>query len=287
MIINHIKLPKMEQSVKFELAPNQQALLLPISDLHYGTTSFTKERLVNHIKWGKDRGAIYLGLGDYFDNLSDSQRAITRTLRRGTQKSLDSLFHKQVRELYEDVLAPSTGRFIGLLSGNHRWVYSDDSGFVDSDQELASLLQCPYLGISTITRLYLEKTGRTRYASQCDIFAHHGKSGGQLMGSQLNSPEKALGWCGQDIVLNGHSHGKIVGTRDQLELTRDGSFYHRTRLAARTGSFMLGYTKGDLEGNYVEQAMMAPSSLGGIAIGIGTGPISGSRYDRLLLHYSV
>jgi hypothetical protein len=287
MIINYVKLPKMKQEVKFELSHNQHALLMPMSDFHMGSDSFLKDRLVNHIKWGNERGAIYLGLGDYLDNLSATQRDIVKRMRRSSQLALDKLAHNMVREVYEDVLKPATGRFIGLLSGNHRWVYSDNSGFIDSDQELASLLQCTYLGTSTITRMFLEKTSPTKYAAHCDIFAHHGKSGGQLMGSQLNSPEKALGFCGQDIVLNGHSHGKIVGTKDQLELTRDGAFYHRTRLAARTGGFMKGYTKGDLEGNYVEQAMMAPSSLGGICIGIGAIPIRGSKYDRLDLHYSV
>jgi hypothetical protein len=129
------------------------------------------------------------------------------------------------------------------------------------------------------------------------VCCHHGKGSSQTIGGQLNKPEQLLKYVSADLILMGHSHAKLVGSIDKINITPDGVMFHRTTLVARTGAFLKAYEGREplplkepaylSGGSYVERGAMMPSSMGGICFSIGTAGIDGSKYYRPVLHYSV
>jgi hypothetical protein len=80
-----------------------------------------------------------------------------------------------------------------------------------------------------------------------DIFAHHGKGGGSLPGSQFNTIEKMAQTAEADIYLMGHTHAKgCIPSSPRLRLMRSTHkpYIHleeRTPWLGRTGSFLKAY----------------------------------------------
>ena len=286
---------------KFQLTPHQQMLLMPVGDVHAWSDGWPEDRFRDHIKWGVSQGAYFLGMGEYLDFTSTSQRDILRKLRGSQQKQLDGMLRTAVERLAK-LMKPSRGRWLGMLEGHHYHQFQDGT---TTDQYLCQLLDAPFLGTSTLMTVRL---GRPSGGSDgCDviIFAHHGcGSGGRKQGSHLHKLEDLLGWIEADIYLMGHTHAKVTSPVDRLYRTHGGYLYHRTKILARTGGFLRGYVAHEatertsttvpadtLRGGYVEQAALAPSALGGIVLSLGYKRIveSGGKVDLTVpdLHFSV
>ena len=98
-----------------------------------------------------------------------------------------------------------------------------------------------------------------------------------------------------DIYLMGHSHAKAAAPTDRQYLSPNNHHYHRTKILARTGGWLLGYNSSgpkDLSespsqsrGSYVERKALTPSALGGLCIGIGYEEVE-KGFFRPTLHYS-
>jgi hypothetical protein len=290
---------------EFELTPSQQILIMPVGDVHAYSQHWPEKRFQDHIKWGVDKGAYFLGMGEYLDFTSASQRAILSGLR-GSQKSMiDDMVKKQVEKLFK-LIEFSKDRWLGLLEGDHYHQY--ESG-ITVDQHLCQLLNCPFLGTSTLMNIRLALPKRRGTNVEITIFAHHGAGGGRKQGSHLHRIEDLITMVEADIYLMGHSHSKANAPLDRLYRTRDGYLYHKTKLIARTGGFLRGYSgiaPQDLKsaaavsrGSYVEEAAYAPSALGGMVISLGVklieykaaGITDKFRHGRRLwvpdIHYSV
>jgi hypothetical protein len=220
--------PRIKQKIPLILSNNQYLFLMPIGDFHFGADDFPENRVKEHIEWGLERGALFLGMGDYLDFLAASQQRIASTFRASTKDLLDNAAHDQV-DKFVQLLKPTKGRWIGFLKGNHSYVYQDGTS---CDQEIAHKLGGDYYGTSIFSRITCKDVPK---GGDIIIFAHHGKSGGQLAGSHLNALERTLGWQQADITLMGHSHGKVADTPAELRITDDGAYYHRKRFIGRTG----------------------------------------------------
>jgi hypothetical protein len=193
-------------------------------------------------------------------------------------KSIDDLALRYVEELYEEALAPSKGRWLGLLEGHH---YHDLRDGTTTDQTLARMLDTPFLGTSAYVRLAFTQIARKTQKSQdrrgnCLIWCHHGLGGGKRVSGPLNQLDQLpASWAG-DIFLFGHHHKKVAAPIDYQEPVFQGhrgeaSLRHRTRILACTGSFMKGYIPNRKlgqtpRGGYVEQAALPPVALGGILV---------------------
>lgn len=284
--------PKTSTSA-FKLAPNQQVLLMPVGDIHEGSPGWPKDRFKAHIEWGFERGAYFLGMGEYFDFTSGSQRGITRGLRASTLDELDKFRREQV-EKFAELLKGSKGRWLGLLEGHHYWEYQDGT---TTDQHLCRLLGAPFLGTSALIRIRL--SGRDAHGCDVTVFAHHGTGASRKQGGALHRVEDLLSWIEADIYLLGHAHTKVNSPVDRLYRTPGGHLYHRTKLIARTGAFLRGYLSQkpqDLtkpahlsRGTYVEQALYPTSSLGGLVISLGMKRVREGKEEFTIpdIHYSV
>ena len=282
--------PRIKQKTPFILSKNQYLFLMPLGDFHFGVDGFPTDHLMEHIEWGMSRGALFIGMGDYLDFMASSQQKIASSFRASTKDLLDKAASEQAQAFIK-MMRMTKGRWIGFVKGNHGYTYQDGTC---CDQEIAAGLGGEYYGTSLFARVGCKDLPQ---GAAVTIFAHHGKSGGQLMGSHLNALERTLGWQQADITLMGHSHGKKADTSDELGITADGAYYHRTRFVGRTGGWLLGYHKQDgknqnaaasaFNGSYVEEFALRPVSLGGIAIGVGYKKIEGSKLCRPCIHYSI
>ena len=294
MIIKTVKLGFYPQIVPFEVVLNQHALCIPFGDTHFGVEDFPEHKVKTNIKWAIDRGAIFLGMGDYLDFASCTQRAIMGNLRESTHQQLDDAVKWKVDELFENVLKPTVGLWLGLLEGNHRWTFKNGTS---SDQYLCKLLGCDFLGTSTSIRVHPAGVPKQHPEADTIIFAHHGVGSSRKVGGHLNRVEDLLAWIDADIYLMGHTHAKIFAPTDFQYITPDGIHTHRTKLIARTGSWYKGYSSHTplkltepaykSRGNYVEQQLYSPSALGNPCFGIGFEQIHGSRYFKPAIHGSM
>lgn len=296
MIIHDFQLPVGRQpKKKYQLTPHQQMLLMPIGDVHAFSEAWPEKRFKDHIVWGVDRGAYFLGMGEYLDFTSGSQRLILDNMRDSQREHLDRLIRGDVERLAK-MIEVSKGRWLGLLEGHHYHQFNDGT---TSDQYLCQLLEAPFLGTSTLLSLRLAVEGRNE-TCEVLVFAHHGanRGGSRKQGGKLHRLEDLLEWVEADIYLMGHDHSKVNAPMDRLYRTAGGHLYHRTKILARTGGWLVGWEgkrpvgEGAAtvsRGSYVEQAALGPSSLGAPVFSIGHKRLISGNMDIVVpdLHYSV
>ncbi len=251
-------------------------LLMPVGDIQwYGDRKgVALGMLKRHIAWGVKNGAWFLGMGDYSDAFSPSnaERLRNASLYDTAKRVIDDASEKLVRELYAEALAPSKGRWLGMLEGHHYHTFRNG---MTSDMLLADMLQAKFLGTSAYVRLVFQYAGNHR--GSVVIWCHHGRGSGKSLASPINYLEGMASSYAGDIFLMGHQHKKIGGPIDYIEPVWSGngepSIRHRTKILACTGSFLKGLVVGSRDGivprgGYVEQGMMRPVSLGGVLVRI-------------------
>jgi hypothetical protein len=293
MIIKDQVLKVQAQEIQFQVVSNQHALLMPIGDVHFGAENFPTRKFVDHLSWGLDRGAVFIGMGEYLDFAPHSQRRITSQLRDEIQREIDDMVRKKMYELYA-LMAHTGGRWLGMLEGDHRWDFADGTS---ADQYLCHLLGTDFLGTSALVKVHPVGLPKGHPEGDTKIFAHHGIGTSRSAGGHLNRVEDLLKWVDADIYLMGHSHAKVAAPIDWQTVSGDGVHYHKTKLVARTGSWMKGYQSSQAlpnhspvtnsRGSYIEQSAYTPSALGGLCIGIGFEKIQDSKFYKPAVHLSL
>lgn len=283
MILHNFRPATTPPRQRFILSPHQRMLLMPIGDVHYGAAGFPADRFRKHIEWGVKRGAYFVGMGDIMEFTSRSQRGHLANMRDSQREFVDQANAEAVGKLAR-LIRCSKGRWIGWLEGDH---YHDFLDGTTSDQRLCQALGGVFLGTSTLLDLRLHDPkrlgpqGKAKPSGNgCDVtvFAHHGKGGGQTLGSGLNLLERMVRAMEADVYLMAHNHSEVTAPIDRLYRTNSGYLYHRTKLLARTGGWLRGYlaqrpVEGrparESRGGYVERAAFAPTTLGGLVLGLG------------------
>lgn len=294
MIIKTCEIGKRHQRVPYKVVDNQHAILMPIGDVHFGNNDFPTHKLKTTIKWALDRGALFIGMGEYLDFTSASQRTIMSGLRESTRDQIDDGVRRIADDLLE-ILEPTVGKWIGMLEGDHRWEFLRTGTTID--QYICEKLECDFLGTSAWIKIFPSELPADHPEGATTIFAHHGIGGSRKVGGHLNRVEDLLGWIDADLYLMGHSHAKIFAPVDYMILTPDGVHTHRTRMIARTGGWLKGYASSPARklsdpaimsrGTYVEKAAYAPTSLGAPCFGIGFEKIDHSKFYKPALHGSL
>lgn len=255
--------------------PRKQAdhgtvVVAPIGDIQWAGPrgSTAKELLRRHIERCMELDAWFIGLGDYTDFASPSNRQRLRSaaLYDTAEDVIDDKALDLVLELYHDFLKPTKGRWLGMLHGHH---YANLRTGDTTDQRLCQLLGTTFLGTSAYVRLQFVINGSRMPVT---IWAHHGCGGGGLAGSPLNKIEKAAaGFAGADIYLMGHTTKSPATPIERIFPRWHGrgapDLTHKRVYLVNSGGFSRGYTKGSTQGrvpmgSYVEQGLMVPASLG-------------------------
>lgn len=252
---------------KFEIpfkSYDQPIYLVPFGDVHRSAPHCHEERWLEFLAWAKKKpNCFFLGMGDYDDLVSTSERVLLSDTRfhDSTRQTLDKFFRKQTEKLAKE-LEFMRGKIVGIAGGNH---YATLSSGISTDNLLADLLGAQYLGVCSFIRLVFINTTRKK-SSSLDVFIHHGRSSGRLAGGTINSVEKMLDIAEADIYICGHDHQRGVRPLERLKLQGTDSFRlaQKKMLLARSGSFLKGYVPG--EPNYIVDGAMRPSDLGVVKI---------------------
>ena len=246
--------------------PFEETLIIPLGDIQYGVAQCDVERLKRHVAWGAAReNAYFVGLGDYLDLASPSnrQRITNANLYDTPLNALDTQAQKQLEELQE-ILAPTKGRWLGLVSGHHFWKFQDGT---TTDNRLSNFLGCPWLDACGIIQVRFTPPTNHVKTPSFRMFLHHGKGSGQMQAAPLNLLERFAGsWEGVDVFLMGHQHKKVAAKLRRLypEFGAHARLRHRNLIIGCTGSFLQSYEGGG--GGYAERGMLGALAMGGLVI---------------------
>ncbi len=237
--------------------------IIPFGDIHRDSHQHDKDKWAEFLKECKENDneqTFYLCMGDELDFMSTSERKAVRDLHESTIATFDDLMKARVWQLAEE-LKFAKGRFIGCLAGNHCYQMQNGKW---STQMLCEELGCEFLGYASYIRLsFNDSKTNTKRSASVDIFASHGKGGGQLIGSPFNTVEKMRDVFGQaDIYLMGHDHKKGGISDTTLFYDHQFNMQQRRQWFGRTGSFLKGW-EPNVE-SYIVQRMYPPTDLGAI-----------------------
>lgn len=243
--------------------------LIPFGDIHHDSPAFSEAEFDRFLKRARSlRNVMFLGMGDYFDSYSTSERD---TMESGKLHDSTRKRNEKDAEIRIDRLAKKIqfmrGHMIGLLSGNHFVRFNDGS---TSDMHLAQKLGTVYLGVCSAIRLSFRHPN-SEAAVCCDIFAHHGKGGGVTACGKFVAVEKLANVCEADILLMGDNHARgafPIGDRLYIKSVRNNPCCVRakTRWLGRTGSFLRAYVPN--EPGYIVDRALPPANLGWIEFDI-------------------
>lgn len=243
---------------------NKPIALYCFGDVHRFAKGCCEEKWLQFLDTAKqDRNALFLGMGDYDDMASQSERAIliNPDLHDDTKWTIDDIYTERIARFVKEIKFMQP-RIIGMLEGNHYGVFS--SGGITTTQMMCELLRCRYLGVNAFIRLaFVYGSKRT----SIDIFAHHGKGASRLIGGSLNTVEQMIANAEADIFLQGHDHQRSAGKVNRLHLQHGGDglvLRDKTMIVARTGSFLRGYIPDHQ--SYVVKGVMRPSDIGALKI---------------------
>jgi len=256
--------------------PWKEVLVIPIGDiqLQQQRDVVDLERLKEVIAYGVKNDAWYIGMGDFIDMESPSNRKKLR--ESGFYDSVVDAIDAKAEELEEElqkILKPTVGRFLGLLEGHHFHIHQDGT---TTDQRMASFLKAPFLGTCAYINLTFKPNNKSHARPKVLIWAHHGRSGGKLLSSPLNQLEHVVRGFDADIYLIGHHHKAVAGKLARMYAqfnTTVGYLKNKEMIIACTGSFLKGFVEGvkrdgRSHGLYPEAAMMNPLALGVVKLRI-------------------
>lgn len=247
----------------------QTITILPIGDIQWAgdPNEVAVGLLQEAIEYGRQTNAYYIGMGDYTDVLSPSnrERLASANLYDTARGFLDRSASGLVKEVYEKFLKPTKGKWLGMLEGHHYFKYEAGN---TSDQELCQLLEarhigsCAYIGLSFVEG--------DRNLGTVNVWCHHGAGGGISAASPIQKLESYVyGEWEADIYLMGHMT-KISSTpKNRCYPIWDGipHLSHRKKILCGTGGFSKAYVEGSRQGQvprggYVEKRLMKPVVLG-------------------------
>lgn len=268
--------------------PWERVAIMPVGDIQLGSPGTDLKHLRQHIQWGVDNDVYFLGMGDYTDFLSPSNRRHLKNsgLYDTAMDIIEEIGHRHLETLQE-VLAPSVGRWLGLHEGHHTYEFGDGT---TTDTLLAQYLKTPFLGTAATTRLKFRgpKGGQS---VDCLIWSHHGEGSG-ASDPVARLKKVAPGFPQVDIFVQGHNTALASQALNNIWFYGDDELKMRSKKQqfVASGGFMTGYTAGSkfagrAAGSYVERGMMRPSAIGAPVIYIE--PRRKHDYSDLSIHVSV
>lgn len=256
--VHKIALPKINDS--FTLAI--------FGDVHYGCKMFCPRVWGEFKYWCKHvENPRYIGIGDYTDVLSTSER---NALNR-------SEFHDQTLDMIEGKIHSITDDFseeiefmrdliLFIVEGNHyarikAMLANGGMSIMESGRYLADKLGAAYAGCETLRRLHIDAGG---CRTQLDVACFHGKAGGTTPGGSINPVKRMRETFRADVFIQGHDHSKGVWTGETTKLNAAGKLIHDTELYIRSGSFLKSRENG--VSHYTVDAGLPPTSLGWVSV---------------------
>jgi hypothetical protein len=258
---------------------------VPIGDIHFGSSDHEGNRFQRFINWVKYRETkgeqtYLLGMGDYIEMPSPSERASLRSAKGGyglhetTLEDLDS-FYLDKCDKFLEIVKPINKCFLGTLIGHHWYTFSPLSKYAgkSTDEYLSERLGCVFFGqIAYLSLRFPQVKNQTPII----VLAHHGMGSSRSDGAKLMKRERMMKIAHANIYLMGHDDSKFIFSNKIFNTTgktlvEDKVFY------CGTGSFQRGYTPGIVYGGYAEQMLFSPHDTGVVAVDFEIDKVDGKE----------
>lgn len=276
--------------------------IMPLGDVQYASDGTDIPKLKDYIAEGLRHDAWFGGMGDFHDVMSPSNRKklASAAFYDNVTEWMERKMEEDIEYLYEDVLKPTTGRWLWWLEGHHLLEFTDGT---TTDTRLCQKLAAPFVGTCGFLRLQFVKepaSERQKPAvTSCDIWCHHGTGGGSTVGAVLNKLERVAGSFDANLYFMGHANRLGAVPKPLLQLGGGGKqralyLKSNTRYLVATGAFDQGYKVGSTagrtgrpRGGYVEQGMMLPTGLGAAMVTVEPRINSTAGYTELKIRVTV
>jgi hypothetical protein len=280
--------PKQFKNKRLPWAPLN---IFAFGDLQYGSPGCDIPKLKDYIAEAMHNDAWFLFMGDAHDVFSPSNRRkyANSAFYDNVTGWLEDKMAEDIEYLFEDVLKPTAGRYLGWVEGHHLHEFTDGT---TTDTRLCQKLAAPFLGTCGFMRVTFEDAnanGSRGKSMDCDMWVHHGSRGT----ATINTLKKIAGSFSADLFFMGHANNLEVKKMPQLELGGRGKHLYlksRDRALVATGAFDKGYqvhsTAGLTDrprGGYVEQGAMIPSGLGAPTVTVEPVRKQGDGVERVEL----
>lgn len=254
--------------------PTTEVTLAPLGDIQWAGDrgDIAYDHLLEHIEEAlKQPRPIFVGMGDYIDFASPSNRETLRGARLydNARKVIADATTHLVDDLFERLLIPTVGHWAGLVEGHHHHpckvgeLEGGEGIYEDSDVYLAKKLSTTYLEEFAIIKLRWPNLLRGE-THKVNIVALHGVGSSVFPWGPLNKLYRISPNFNADILLMGHYTKKAVGEYDWIDPVDDDvngdRLDHRTRHMVGTGGWSRGYIEG--RPTYVSRGAMNPVALG-------------------------
>jgi len=269
------------KAVDSHFFPMKEVRIIPICDTHIGAQGADLDRLRKQVLWGVEHDCYFIGVGDYFDVASPSNRRalFVASFYDSVRKMMDDKMYETLKKGLK-IFRPSRDRWLGWVTGDHLWVFGNGS---TTDTILAEELGGTYMGdgaAETILKFARPKYGAPEGSGStwatCELWYHHGKGWGESVVAAINQLAKIAANFYADCYFCGHQHKKGVGYSPWLRyhLTAKGNIWYESqeRPLVACGGYLKGYQQGSvgIEGipaaSYIEKRMLMPTALGGAVI---------------------
>lgn len=245
--------------------------IAPLGDIQYGSQGCSTSLLRKDVNRIVKENQLVIGMGDYTDPMSPSNRQALKVAAVGLYEStldlIDGAVETMIGHLADELKVIPSKNWLGLIGFDHGWELQDGQ---PSDALLARKLNAPYLGHSAIIQIH-----QGEHIRPLRVFATHGKGGSVSSTGKTLHLERLLAAFDVDIVIMGHSHLKYGVPIEKIGIryTKHGEsrLYAEKKIVGMTGSYLKGYEAhtrrgGWPAGSYVEKSAMRPVPLGGIQI---------------------
>lgn len=247
----------------------REVIVAPLGDIQWAGRKehLAYSQLQEYIAEAVERKAWFIGMGDYLDFASPSNRVrlSNANLYDTAQQVIDDKARALADELYADLLRPTAGRWLGLLEGHH-WTHLLTGE--TTDQYLCQKLRAPFLGTSAYVGLIFRKPDGSTAA--VTIWAHHGAGGGQSVAAPVQKLEGMANYWEADVMIVAHMTKKASGEIQRCYPVWGGrmpTIRYKTIHLVGAGGWLKGYAERSAQGRtprggYVEQRMLRPVALG-------------------------
>lgn len=258
--------------------------ICPIGDIQWAgdRSEIAFDHLREHIaNCLRHPNPLFIGMGDYVDFASPSNRAAfyAANFYDQTKDNIKSRALELTEEVYEQVLKPTKGKWLGMLPGHHFFPLKTGG---TTDTKLCELLDAPFLGdpynpdvSMAVVRVNFRRSTEKHSVT---LWAWHGAGYGAGYGQKAAYPSYKLEnianyWEGIDVFLMGHFTKKSHASFDRPYPMFNGGrgrtqpyLKHRTIHLIGTGGWSKGYIEGSPDrparATYVEKRGLSPVALG-------------------------
>lgn len=262
------------------LSEKQEVIVAPFNDIHFNTEECDKDRFLRYISWGvkeikRGNHLVGIGLGDYNDFLSPSERAALVSAKGGYglhETSLQQMdtWVEGITQTFAAAVQPWSGHIRMLLKGHHQYCYSPMAKGPlrryrgsSTTEHLCELLGCAYGGQLGVIDLNF---GNNLHLT---VVGTHGYGGARTAGARVTKrirmnevytlPPASTGI----LYLMAHDNTKMA-ISDNVLTHENGKYVAKKRTYCGTGSFQRAYPDNEPDGGYVEEIMLPPSDLGAV-----------------------